>query len=464
MPSDSCDESEENVRDEQSLKTPDIMCNGHRFVKSTLFQTPGYLADLSPYISAVISSRLLATPIQITANAIRPLGPLATSILPARATNYILSGTLTCEYCLHQVSQDSFNDGRICPSLLLERLHVTELNFVLAEQLLEAQDRRSLELKKNTQDASYFKDELLIMKITPEIGLHAQGFACVNCDKRIELGSSRLCNYDGRYYCYTCHTGSDLVPIPARVLRSWDFTPKPVSKISLQKICFLRTRPVFFNLFQINSTLYGFLDRLVEIKQLREQIQLMLRYLAVCGQPNKPQLSAIAKHFLDPNLLNYFTLDDLLDINHVYDILSSLQTSLELHIVKQCESCRGKGFYCELCKDPHDVLYPFSKTSGSCQKCQTVYHKNCFHRKKKNCPRCQRLSLKSRMGGLEISSGQTTVTPTASESERDLNSSGASQSDSKQYGSASETDDKINTNVVDHVEHQTSESNDPANQ
>uniref|UniRef100_A0A6G1SA26 Differentially expressed in FDCP 8 A n=1 Tax=Aceria tosichella TaxID=561515 RepID=A0A6G1SA26_9ACAR len=399
MPSGSCDGSEENTRDDQSLiSSSDIMCNGHRFVKSTLFQTPGYLADLSPYISAVISSRLLATPIQITANAIRPLGPLATSILPARATNYILSGTLTCEYCLHQVSQDSFNDGRICPSLLLERLHISsESNFVLAEQLLEAQERRSTEHKKNQHDANYYIDELLIMKITPEIGLHAQGFACINCDKRIDLNSSRLCNYDGRYYCYSCHTGSDLVPIPARVLRNWDFTPKPVSKSSLQKVCFLRTKPVFFNLFQTNSTLYGFLDRLVEIKQIREQIQLMLKYLAVCGQPNKPHLSTIPKHFLEPNLLNYFTLDDLLDINHVYDLLNGLQASLEQHIVKQCESCRGKGFYCELCKDPHDVLYPFSKNSGSCQKCQTVYHKNCFHRKKKNCPKCQRLSLKSKM-------------------------------------------------------------------
>lgn len=391
MPSGSCDGSEENTRDDQSLvSSTDIMCNGHRFVKSTLFQTPSYLADLSPYISAVISSRLLATPIQITANAIRPLGPIATSILPSRATNFIISGTLTCEYCLHQVSQDSFNDGRMCPSLMLEKLQLPVANFVLAEQLLEAQEKR----EKN-------KEDLLIMKITPEIGLHAQGFECANCDKKININSSRLCYYDGQYYCYSCHTGYDLVPIPARVLRSWDFTPKPVSKISLEKLYFLRTKPILFNLFQINSTLYGFLDRLVEIKEIREQVQLMLKYLAVCGQPNKPHLATIPKHFLDANLLNYFTLDDLLDINHVHDLLSGLQASLEQHIVKQCESCRGKGFYCELCKDPHDVLYPFSKNSGSCQKCQTVYHKNCFHRKKKNCPRCERLSLKSKMSESE---------------------------------------------------------------
>lgn len=376
----------------------DIMCNGHRFVKSTLFQTPGYLADLSPYISAVISTRILATPIQITASAIKPLGPLATSILPARATNYILSGTLTCEYCLHQVSQNEFDDGRKCPILLLEKLGISpNSQFVLADLLLEAQERRAVDLSRSPLDPHYYDEDLLIMSICPEIGLHGQSFTCNDCDKEIDLNTSRLCHYDGKYYCYQCHTGYDLVPIPARVLRSWDFTPKPVSRSSLQKICFLRTKPVLFNLFQINSMLYGFIDQLVEIKQIREGIQLMLKYLEVCGQPNRPNLAPVPKHFLDANLLNYFTLNDLLDVNHVYNQLNELQTTLEQHILKQCESCRGKGYYCELCKDPRDVLYPFSKNGASCIKCHTVYHKNCFHRKKKTCPRCVRLSVKSRL-------------------------------------------------------------------
>lgn len=436
----------------------DIMCNGHRFVKSTLFQSPGYLADLSPYITAVISSRLLATPIQITANAIKPLAPLAQSILPTRATNFILSGTLTCEYCLHQVSQDSFDDGRACPSILLEKLDITSSEFVLADQLVEAQERihvirKNEKIKrlneqeqgkilttslintsnssisgdttdslidtkspqtsassdnsseniknsdskseKNDNDESHlYKDDLLIMQICPEIGLHAQAFACVDCDREIDLNSSRLCHYDGRYYCYSCHTGTDLLPIPARVLRNWDFTPKPVSKISLQKICFLRTRPILFNLFQINPMLYGFIERLVDIKQIRERIQSMLKYLEVCGQPNRPYLIPVPKHFLVEELLNFFTLNDLYDINQVHDLLSKLQTTLETHIVSKCESCRGKGYYCELCRDLSDILYPFSKNGAVCSKCHTVYHKICFHRKKKNCPKCVRISVK----------------------------------------------------------------------
>lgn len=372
------------------------MCNGHKFVKSTLFTSPGYLADLSPYINAVISSKLFATPIQLTASAIKPLAPLAQSILPTKASNFILNGTLTCEYCLHQVSQDSFDDGRPCPSLLLERLQIAKDEFISADQLLEAQDKLRVAKEQAGEQfiAHLYKNELLISQICPEIGLHAQSFACVDCEKDIDLSSARLCHYDGRYYCYQCHTGSSSVPIPARVLRNWDFTPKPVSKTSLQKICYLRTKPILFNLFQMNAMLYGFINRLVEIKQIRERIQSMLRYLQVCGQGDKPYLLPVPKHFLDAELVNYFTLNDLFDINQVYDTLSQLQQTLETHIVRKCESCRGKGYYCELCKDPHDILYPFSKNGASCNKCRTVYHKNCFHRKKKNCPRCVRLNLK----------------------------------------------------------------------
>lgn len=451
--------------------SPDIMCNGHRFVKSTLLQSPGYLADLSPYITAVISSRLLATPIQFTANAIKPLAPLAQSILPTRASNFILSTTLTCEYCLHQVSQDAFDDGRLCPFLLMERLGLPDSEFDMADLLIEAQDRRRVEREQaslqkltnakgkeelhrsdtsrgtsssnlndttdsdsccdsNTQTRSstaigeisdktserkpskesyLYKEDILIMQICPEIGLHAQAFSCVDCDEEIDSTTARLCHYDGRYYCHRCHTGSDLLPIPARVLRNWDFTPKPVSKSSASKICFLRTKPVLFNLFQFNSMLYGFIEKLVDIKQIRERIRSMLRYLEVCGQPNKPYLIPVPKHFLNGELLNFFTLNDLYDINHVHEFLERLQSIMNAHITRDCESCRGKGFYCELCKDLQDILYPFSRNGVCCSKCNSVFHKNCFQRKKKNCPRCARLTSKKKQADQLVETTSTTA-------------------------------------------------------
>lgn len=399
------------------------MCSGHKFVKSSLFQSPGYLIDLSPYISAVITSRFLATPIQLTTNVLKPI---AKTLLPTRASNFILNGTLTCEHCLHQVYQDSFDDGRQCPKLLLDKFSLPETEFILADELIEAQEKilvhnqnRLLDQTKPTNtdspspdaestvsggqqlnpsecfnESKKYKDHLLIMQICPEIGLHAQMYKCVDCDSDIDLSSARLCNYDGRYYCNNCHTNSYSSPIPARILRNWDFTPKSVSKSSWHKICFLRTRPVLFNLFQINSMLYGFIERLAEIKQRRGEINLMLNYVQVCGQPEKPCLTSVPKHFLNDQLINFLTLNDLYDTNQVYQTLTEVQSTLKSHITKFCESCRGKGYYCELCKDPREILYPFSKNTMSCSNCRAVYHKTCFQRKKKNCPRCIRLEKK----------------------------------------------------------------------
>lgn len=422
------------------MSTFQVMCNGHKYLKTSLFSCPSYLADLSPYINHVISSRILTTPIQITSYAMKPI---AQSILPTRVSNYILNETLTCEYCLHQVSQDSFDDGKICPFLLLQRLGLGNDEFVLADQLLAAQDERKISRCKNSlqlsgsmssnsastdntqsnrvssdvdtssnpdgerssstqsnkppsakqihDEAQSFREDILIMRICPEIGLHAQKFKCVDCKEKVDINNSRLCHYDGCYYCFQCHTGSDLVTIPARIIRNWDFTPKPVSRTSLEKICFIRSRPVLFNLFQMNSMLYGFIDRLVEIKQTRLRIHSMLKYINVCGQPNRPSLMLVPKHIQSEEFLNLFTLNDLMDINKVFDFITQLQITLEAHITRECESCRGKGFYCELCKDPRDILYPFSKNGAICSSCKTVYHKNCFHRKKLNCPKCARV-------------------------------------------------------------------------
>lgn len=401
------------------------MCNGHKFVKTSLFQYPGYLVDLSPYVSAVISSRFISTPIQYTANALKPI---ARSLLPTKLSSYVLNTTLTCEMCLHQVDQDSFDDGRQCPSLLLQQLESTleQHDFIHANSLLEYQEKVLTERKAIVSNAgsqsfnSYssdidscdagtsqessiisnefninkFKDILLVTDICPEVGLHAQKFKCIECDTKIDLNSAKLCHYDGRYYCYSCHTNSYTSPIPVRIFKNWDFTLKPVSKTSWHKICYLRTRPVLFDLFQLNPLLYGLIDKLVEIKQLRIAISIMLNYINVCGQPEKPTLTDVPKHFLNEELINLFSLNDLYDIDRVYQSLSQLQANLDIHITKRCESCRGKGFYCELCRDSRDVLYPFFKNATSCTKCLTVYHKNCFQRKKRNCPKCLRLAKK----------------------------------------------------------------------
>lgn len=101
--------------------------------------------------------------------------------------------------------------------------------------------------------------------ICPEVGLSKQEFKCADCQTPVLLNNSRLDDYDGLYYCYQCHWG-DLEKIPARILHNWDPTPKPVSRKSLQMICYIKRKPVLFDIINFNPMLYGLVEDLPLIK------------------------------------------------------------------------------------------------------------------------------------------------------------------------------------------------------
>lgn len=107
--------------------------------------------------------------------------------------------------------------------------------------------------------------EFVVLKLRPEIGLAKQNYECAECNVDIILSTSNICDYDGKYYCTKCHTGDTSV-IPARIIHNWDFTPRSVSKKSLLLINYIRSRPILFNILQLNSMLYGFVDELVGLK------------------------------------------------------------------------------------------------------------------------------------------------------------------------------------------------------
>merc|ERR1712070_358721 len=84
------------------------------------------------------------------------------------------------------------------------------------------------------------------------------------------MAKPRLCDYDGNYYCSQCHAG-DLRIIPARVVYSWDFERRPVSKQAAAMLDFVREEPVF-NLRATCPTLYGYIDELRDACNLRERL------------------------------------------------------------------------------------------------------------------------------------------------------------------------------------------------
>lgn len=107
---------------------------------------------------------------------------------------------------------------------------------------------------------------MVILKICPEVGLSAQKFQCADCKTQILNAISRICDYDGRYYCERCHWGEDQAIIPARVIHNWDFNPRQVSRQNLQIISYIRNQSILFNISELNSMLYGLVEELVNLK------------------------------------------------------------------------------------------------------------------------------------------------------------------------------------------------------
>jgi hypothetical protein len=231
--------------------------------------------------------------------------------------------------------------------------------------------------------------------ICPEVGLSKQGFKCADCESSIVLNTSRLCDYDGLYYCFKCHW-NDLEKTPARILHNWDPTPKPVSRRSLQMICYIKKKPVLFDVLNFNPMLYGLVEDLPLIKRLRLELSQMVQYIRLCRQPGKPRITCASYFFNEEesNGGNALSFSDLINLEGVKKNLLELHGQLLTHITTECEGCRGKGFFCDHCRDRTDLLFPFSANISACPDCGTVYHRNCYHRKGKTCIRCLRRSEK----------------------------------------------------------------------
>ena len=229
----------------------------------------------------------------------------------------------------------------------------------------------------------------VIFEVCPEVGLVKQAFKCADCGCPIRHSTSRLDDYDGHYYCHKCHW-NDTESIPARIMHNWDSSPRPVSRRSLQLICFIRRKPVLFDILSLNSMLYGLIEDLSLIKRLRIELSYMATYLRLCHQPNKPKLTIPFYLVECESKCNLFALNDLIHLDQLKKALIELHTCLFNHITIECQGCRGKGFYCDLCKDKSDLLFPFSANVSTCLECGFVYHRSCFHRKHKHCYKCHR--------------------------------------------------------------------------
>uniref|UniRef100_A0A158PMK4 DUF4206 domain-containing protein n=1 Tax=Angiostrongylus costaricensis TaxID=334426 RepID=A0A158PMK4_ANGCS len=189
----------------------------------------------------------------------------------------------------------------------------------------------------------------IMTTIPHEIGLDAQNFHCPMCRKLIgsEFSNYGICGIDGLYYCSDCMSAGGEVAIPSRILRSWDWRPRPVSD---------RGRAFF----EANQC-------------LREKLQIASMYLFNCRE-------SIAEDFRKRvwprnhlySDIHAYSVSDMILLRS--GLLEKQVTGFLAHVIDHimhCFLCRQKGFVCEVC-EAREVIYPF-QTETTYKVCGWLY-------------------------------------------------------------------------------------------
>ncbi|XP_025940622.1 differentially expressed in FDCP 8 homolog [Apteryx rowi] len=208
------------------------------------------------------------------------------------------------------------------------------------------------------------------LNICPESGLDSQDYRCAECRAPVSLprGGPR---------------------------RGVTAAGAQVSRCSMRYLALMVSRPVL-KLREINPLLFNYVEELVEIRKLRQDILLMKPYFITCKEAMEARLLLQLQdrqHFVENDEM--YSLQDLIDIEagRLSCSLTEIHTLFAKHIKLDCERCQAKGFVCELCKEG-DVLFPFDSHTSVCTDCSAVFHRDCYYDNSTTCPRCARLSLR----------------------------------------------------------------------
>ncbi|XP_011308279.1 differentially expressed in FDCP 8 homolog isoform X1 [Fopius arisanus] len=250
-------------------------------------------------------------------------------------------------------------------------------------------------------------------EICPEKGLSAQLYRCAECHTKITFtitkglslpcfGSPfrqtesawvepRLCDYTGLYFCQRCHWNTPAV-IPARVIRNWDLDPRKVSRSASQLLGLLNERPVL-PLEELNPKLFTLVPDLSLLKRLREELQMMKKYLVFCPDADfqgLPWRAGLRNHMIE-NSGNY-SMKDLIDLQNgvLMEEIRVAYDAMRNHITESCELCYARGHLCEICGND-EVIFPWDASAVCCHQCNAVHHRVCWSKRNHCCPKCARI-------------------------------------------------------------------------
>jgi len=224
--------------------------------------------------------------------------------------------------------------------------------------------------------------------------LYNQNYQCAGCKSQLSMRfwKHKYCYYTGMYYCRNCQRDDKSV-IPVRLVRKLDRKEYPVCVAAKAHIVNNQSKPLI-HVNMINPLLYEWDSNLATIKRLRVQMLYIGEFILTCRN-NAKLLALIGSREQLLHNVHIYSLLDLVDPKALLDFLCNVMEKYIVHITQQCETCKGKGHYCELCKKDQ-VLFAFQfKLIVKCRKCRAIFHKSCVKERQKEkafqCPKCQRL-------------------------------------------------------------------------
>lgn len=240
-----------------------------------------------------------------------------------------------------------------------------------------------------------------ILRIPPKIGLNKYNNYCAGCGILLQkktvfskgLFSTALnCHYTGKYYCNDCHHGDKSV-IPARVVQNCDKRAYPVCIESYGIILSNYNMPMI-DLSLVNPTLYEWDNSLESVRNLRVQLGLLGEFIRTCRSSGKLIDMLDDRQYLLTSA-HLYSLRDLVDTKQLLTFCTDINEKYTYHITQTCDTCQGKGFYCEICRSKELVFTFQLKQVAKCPTCKALFHKKCVPSLGSSgafdCPKCQRI-------------------------------------------------------------------------
>uniref|UniRef100_A0A8B9GDK0 Phorbol-ester/DAG-type domain-containing protein n=1 Tax=Amazona collaria TaxID=241587 RepID=A0A8B9GDK0_9PSIT len=224
------------------------------------------------------------------------------------------------------------------------------------------------------------------LSICPKSGLDSHDCCCAECCTPISLcegavpSKAQQCNYTSLYYCSSCYWNNLAIIGHLGGLHPWSWgAVSLVSCCSMWYLVLMVSWPVP-KLREINPLLFNYVEELVEIQKLHQDILLMKPYFITCKEAMESQLLLQAvwlqdrQHFVENDEI--YSLQDLIDTEawHLSCFLTEIHALFAKHIKLDSECCQVKGLICEFCKESN-VLFPFISHASVCTDCSTIFHR-----------------------------------------------------------------------------------------